>query len=119
MNDAVYSTLKQYDAGVLGGVLLHPPFLDAIGRPQDEWTIPMITASYDLAACVTAVAIVPFTFQLGRSGTIILGNLVAIFGVVVQALSYRTQHTGHCAHRLRRISLKFLGIRRRRRLACW
>jgi MFS family permease len=88
MNDANYSTPKQYDAGVLGGVLLHPPFLDAIGRPQDVWTIPMITASYDLAACVTAVAIVPFTFRLGRRGTILLGNLVAIFGAVVQASSY-------------------------------
>ncbi|KAH7382676.1 MFS transporter [Phaeosphaeria sp. MPI-PUGE-AT-0046c] len=48
----------------------------------------MITASYDLAACVTAVAIVPFTFRLGRRGTILLGNLVAVFGAVVQASSY-------------------------------
>ncbi|KAH7062891.1 MFS transporter [Paraphoma chrysanthemicola] len=77
-----------YDAGVLGGVLLHPPFLDAIGHPKDVWTIPMITASYDLAACVTALAIIPFTFKIGRRGTILLGNLVAVFGAVVQASSY-------------------------------
>jgi MFS family permease len=81
-------TLTQYDAGVLGGVLLHPPFLDAIGHPKDVWTIPMITASYDLAACVTALAIIPFTFKIGRRGTILLGNLVAVFGAVVQASSY-------------------------------
>jgi MFS family permease len=78
----------QYDAGVLGGVLLHPPFLAAIGHPQDVWTIPMITASYDLAACITALAIVPFTFKIGRRGTILLGNLAAIFGAIVQASSY-------------------------------
>ncbi|OAG06873.1 MFS transporter [Paraphaeosphaeria sporulosa] len=77
-----------YDAGVLGGVLLHPPFLDAIGRPKDVWTIPMITASYDLAACVTALAILPFTFRIGRRGTILLGNLAAVFGAVIQASSY-------------------------------
>ncbi|RYF41189.1 MAG: hypothetical protein EOO38_20980, partial [Cytophagaceae bacterium] len=76
---------NQYDAGVLGGVLLHPPFLDAIGHPKDVWTIPMITASYDPAACVTALAIIPFTLKIGRRGTILLGNLVAIFGAVVQA----------------------------------
>jgi MFS family permease len=69
-------------------VLLHPPFLDAIGHPKDVWTIPMITTSYDLAACVTAVGIAPFTFRLGRRGTILLGNLVAVFGAVIQASSY-------------------------------
>lgn len=48
----------------------------------------MITASYDLAACVTALAILPFTFRIGRRGTILLGNLAAVFGAVVQASSY-------------------------------
>ncbi|CAO2652816.1 Nn.00g022270.m01.CDS01 [Neocucurbitaria sp. VM-36] len=77
-----------YDAGVLDGVLLHPPFLSAIGNPTSTWTIPMITASYDLSACVTALAIIPFTFRLGRRGTILLGNFSAIFGAVIQASSY-------------------------------
>ncbi|KAF2650403.1 MFS transporter [Lophiostoma macrostomum CBS 122681] len=77
-----------YDAGVLGGVLLHPPFLSAIGNPTNAWTIPMITASYDLAAFVTAIFIAPFTFNLGRRGTIILGNIVAVIGSVLQASSY-------------------------------
>ena len=48
----------------------------------------MITASYDLAACVAALAIVPFTFRLGRRGTILLGNLAAVFGAIIQASSY-------------------------------
>lgn len=48
----------------------------------------MITASYDLAAFVTAVLISPFTFRLGRRGTIILGNIAAIIGSVIQASSY-------------------------------
>ena len=82
------SLLSQYDAGVLGGVLLHPPFLNAIGNPTSTYTIPMITASYDLAACVTALAIIPFTFKIGRRGTILMGNFAAIFGAVIQASSY-------------------------------
>ncbi|KAK4959133.1 hypothetical protein LTR10_003932 [Elasticomyces elasticus] len=77
-----------YDAGVLGGVLLHKPFLDAIGNPTDTYTIPMIVASYDLAAFVTAIAITPYTFRLGRRGTVIMGNIVAIIGSLLQASSY-------------------------------
>ncbi|KAK5723419.1 hypothetical protein LTR15_005117 [Elasticomyces elasticus] len=77
-----------YDAGVLGGVLLHKPFLDAIGNPKDTYTIPMIVASYDLAAFVTAIAITPYTFRLGRRGTVIMGNIVAIIGSLLQASSY-------------------------------
>jgi hypothetical protein len=63
----------QYDAGVLGGVLLHKPFLDAIGNPKGVYVIPMITASYDLAAFIAAIAIAPFTFRLGRRWTISTG----------------------------------------------
>lgn len=48
----------------------------------------MITASYDLAACVTAVGIAFFTFNIGRRGTIILGNIAAVIGSVIQASSY-------------------------------
>ena len=77
-----------YDAGVLGGVLLHQPFLDAIGNPTGEWTIALISSSYSLAACVTTVVVAPFTFRLGRRGTILLGNGAAIVGSVVQATSY-------------------------------
>lgn len=77
-----------YDAGVLGGVLLHQPFLDAIGNPTGVYTIPLITSAYSLAACVTALAISFFTFRLGRRGTILLGNAAAIIRSVVQAASY-------------------------------
>lgn len=31
-----------YDAGVLGGMLLHKPFLDAMGNPTGDYTIPMV-----------------------------------------------------------------------------
>ena len=48
----------------------------------------MITASYDLAACVTALAIIPFTFRIGRRGTILMGNFVAVFGAIIQASSF-------------------------------
>ena len=48
----------------------------------------MIVASYDLAALVTAVAIAPFTFRLGRRGTVIMGNIAAVIGSVLQAASY-------------------------------
>lgn len=77
-----------YDAGVLGGVLLHPPFLNAIGNPTGVYVIPMIVASYDLAACVTAVGVAFFAFNIGRRGTVILGNIVAVIGSVIQASSY-------------------------------
>lgn len=77
-----------YDAGVLGGVLLHKPFLDAIGNPKGEWTIALISSSYSLAACVTTVIVAPFTFRLGRRGTIILGNVAAVVGSVIQATSW-------------------------------
>lgn len=34
-----------YDAGVLGGILLHQPFRDAMGNPEGVWIYPMIVAS--------------------------------------------------------------------------
>lgn len=34
-----------YDAGVLGGMLLHPPFQEAMGNPTGPWIYPMIIAS--------------------------------------------------------------------------
>jgi len=77
-----------YDAGVLGGVLLHKPFLDAIGNPTGEWTIALISSSYSLAACITTLVVAPFTFRLGRRGTILLGNLAALIGSVIQATSW-------------------------------
>ncbi|KAK5107240.1 hypothetical protein LTR62_001594 [Meristemomyces frigidus] len=80
--------MPEYDAGVLGGVLLHKPFLDAIGNPTATYTIPMIVASYDLAAAVTAVGIAFFSFRMGRRGTVLLGNLMAIIGSVLQASAY-------------------------------
>ena len=67
---------------------MHKPFLNAIGNPQGEWIIPMIVASYDLAACVTAVGLSFFAFRMGRRGTVILGNAVAIVGSALQASSY-------------------------------
>jgi MFS family permease len=48
----------------------------------------MIVSSYDLAACVTAVILAFFAFRMGRKGTIILGNVAAIIGSVIQATSY-------------------------------
>ena len=77
-----------YDAGVLGGMLLHKPFLDAIGNPTGEWTIALISSSYSLAACVTTFIVAPFTFRLGRRGTILLGNAAAVVGSIVQATSW-------------------------------
>jgi MFS family permease len=77
-----------YDAGVLGGVLLHKPFLDAIGNPTGEYTIPLITSSYSLAACITSLIVSTFAFRIGRRGTVLLGNAVAIIGSAIQASSY-------------------------------
>lgn len=83
-----FDTNHQYDAGVLGGVLLHKPFLDAIGNPKGEYIIPMISSSYSLAACVTALLVSTFAFKVGRRGTVILGCVAAIIGSVIQSTSY-------------------------------
>ena len=77
-----------YDAGVLGGVLLHKPFLDAIGNPTGEYIIPMISSSYSLAACVTSLIVGTFAFKIGRRGTVILGCVAAVIGSIIQSASY-------------------------------
>lgn len=77
-----------YDAGVLGGVLLHQPFLDAIDNPMGQYIIPLVVSAYSLAACVTALAISFFTFRLGQLGTIILRTIAAVIGSIIQASSY-------------------------------
>ena len=82
------SHATQYDAGVLGGVLLHKPFLDAIGNPTAEYVIPMITSSYSLGATVTSVFVATFAFKIGRRGTIIMGCVAAVIGSVIQSASY-------------------------------
>jgi MFS family permease len=77
-----------YDAGVLGGILSHPPFLQAMGNPTDDWTIPMISSSYTLAACVTSLFVTSFSFRIGRRGCIIIGCGGAIIGAAIQSSSY-------------------------------
>ena len=58
----------------------------AIGRIPKTFTDE--PASYDLAAFVTAIVIATFTFKIGRRGTIMMGNAVAVLGSVIQASSY-------------------------------
>jgi MFS family permease len=77
-----------YDAGVLGGVLLHKPFLDAIGNPKGTYTIALITSSYSLAACITALIVSTFAFRIGRRGTVLLGCVAAVIGSAIQASVY-------------------------------
>jgi len=80
-------TKLQYDAGVLGGVLFHKPFLDAIGNPTGVYIIPMISSSYSLAACVMSFFVGFIAFRLGRRGTIILGCVLAVLGSIIQSTS--------------------------------
>ncbi|RFU25408.1 hypothetical protein B7463_g10928, partial [Scytalidium lignicola] len=77
-----------YDAGVLGGLLTHRPFLNALGNPTGNWTIPMVSSSYTLAACVTSLFATGFAFHIGRRGCIILGCIGAIVGASIQASSF-------------------------------
>jgi MFS family permease len=76
-------TAWQYDAGVLGGVLLHKPFLDAIENPTGVYIIPLISSSYSLDACVTSFFVAFIAFRMGRRGTIILGCIAAVIGSVI------------------------------------
>jgi MFS family permease len=48
----------------------------------------MISSSYSLAACVTALFVGTFAFRIGRRGTVILGCMAAVVGSVVQSASY-------------------------------
>lgn len=69
-------------------MLSHKAFLKTIGNPTSEQTIPWITSAYSLAACVTCPIVATFSFKIGRRGTIIMGNLVAILGAIIQCSSY-------------------------------
>lgn len=73
---------------MLGGVVLYQPFLDAIGNPTSKWIIPMIGSSYSLAAFFSSLATTAFALRIGRRGTIILGNILAVIGSVIQASSH-------------------------------
>ena len=48
----------------------------------------MNVASYHQAAVVTAVGVSFVAFRIGRRGTVILGNIAAVIGSVIQASSY-------------------------------
>lgn len=48
----------------------------------------MISSSYSLAACVTALFVSTFAFQIGRRGTVILGCIAAVVGSVIQSASF-------------------------------
>jgi len=89
-SDSFLGTLYRYgyDAGVLGGILTHPPFLKAMGNPTDDWTIPMISSSYTLAACVTSLFVTSFSFRVGRRGCIIIGCAGAVIGAAIQSSSF-------------------------------
>lgn len=70
-------------------MLLHQPFIDAIGlEGTGQYTIPMISSAYSLAAFVTSVVLGFFSLRLGRRNTILLGNGAAIVGSIVQSSAY-------------------------------
>ncbi|KAL1889952.1 hypothetical protein Sste5346_008530 [Sporothrix stenoceras] len=78
-----------YDAGILGGLFLHPPFIETLSLANaSQYTIPMIASAYSLAGCVTSVIMALFSFRLGRRRTILLGNFAALIGTVLQAAAY-------------------------------
>ena len=68
--------------------MTYPPFLASMGNPTGTWTIPMISSSYTLAACVTSPFVATFAFYVGRRGCMIIGCIAVIIGAVVQAASY-------------------------------
>lgn len=84
--------LYGYDAGVLGGFQETTQFRDAIGNPEGAFTIPLIASSYNLAAGVMSLCTSFFAMQLGRKGTILLGNLLICIGAVLQASAYSVPH---------------------------
>ncbi|CRL29911.1 Major facilitator superfamily, general substrate transporter [Penicillium camemberti] len=56
--------------------------------PKRSYIIPMIASSYTLAAAVGSLTVMMFGMVLGRRYCIVLGNVCAIIGVVLQASSW-------------------------------
>ncbi|OQO11719.1 hypothetical protein B0A48_03446 [Cryoendolithus antarcticus] len=80
--------LYGYDAGVLGGIQETPQFRAAIGNPQGAFIIPVIASIYNLAAGIMALCVILFGMQIGRKGTIQLGNVFIVIGAVLQASTF-------------------------------
>lgn len=95
-----------WDAGVLGGVLLTPEFMSAVGvscnlvlkeassidnlaqNPTDTYKISMITSTFLLASWFGCMVITFFGIHLGRKNWILLGNAVELVGTIISASSY-------------------------------
>jgi len=83
--------LYGWDAGVLGGIQETAQFRDAIGNPDGAFIIPIIASIYNLAAGIMSLCVTFFGMQLGRKGTIQLGNLLICIGAVLQAATYSVE----------------------------
>ncbi|RDW85361.1 hypothetical protein BP5796_03686 [Coleophoma crateriformis] len=79
--------LYGWDAGVIGGVLANPYFLDAIGNPTDSRYSTFIAAGILLGDVVGLASIAPFSWRLGRRRTVILCCWIAIVGVILQTVA--------------------------------
>ncbi|KAJ5869061.1 hypothetical protein N7455_004002 [Penicillium solitum] len=77
-----------YDSGVLGELQKTDAYLKALQYPKGSYIIPMVASSYTLAAAVGSLTVMMFGMVLGRRYCIVLGNVCAIIGAVLQASSW-------------------------------
>ncbi|KAK4048331.1 hypothetical protein OIV83_004853 [Microbotryomycetes sp. JL201] len=84
--------LYGYDAGVLGGVLETPQFLNSLGNPSGKYDLSMISSSYTLAAFFATPLVMYFGMALGRRKILLAGCATVVVGAAVQASATTMAH---------------------------
>ncbi|KAK4053947.1 hypothetical protein OIO90_003784 [Microbotryomycetes sp. JL221] len=84
--------LYGYDAGVLGGVLETPQFLNSLNNPSGKYDISMISSSYTLAAFFATPLVMMFGMRLGRRLILLLGCATVVVGAAIQASAFSMAH---------------------------
>ncbi|CAE7015332.1 hypothetical protein PTNB73_01251 [Pyrenophora teres f. teres] len=76
-----------YDQGLFGGILGGQRFKDTLGNPDSTMT-GLVTAIYDIGCAIGAVVAFVFGERIGRKRSIILANLIVVFGAAIQTASF-------------------------------
>lgn len=61
-------------------------------NPQRTYDIPMVASSYVLAATVVSALVFFIGMPLGRRGCILMGDILVVFGSVIQATAFSMPH---------------------------
>ncbi|KAK1763988.1 general substrate transporter [Phialemonium atrogriseum] len=76
-----------YDQGVLGGLVTHPSFLEALGNPSPSY-LGTIVALYHIGCLAGCIVAGLAGNRLGRKRTIFWGCIIMVVGGAIQASCY-------------------------------